>query len=272
MTYAKLPVVISVPHGGTIIPKSLVSKCRLNLQSILLDGDTWSRELYNLHDYTAAYVDTTLARAVLDMNRAPDDRPPNNPDGVVKTFTVDQQEVWTYESGLPDPVVDELIRTYYRPYHQALYKVSRLPGMLLAIDCHTMLPIAPQISKNRGDERPIICISNRGDSNGNAANGPITAPAETVRTLRDALAGVFIHSDIECNIDRLALINEPFKGGYITWYHGLTGPLPWVQLEINRSIYMPKEIENINELPDLKISSKLRDIRNKLIRALEKMF
>ena len=265
---AKLPVVISVPHGGTVIPKEVVSKCKLDFKSILLDGDTWSRELYAFRDDVIAYVDTLIARVVLDMNRAPNDRPPDNPDGIVKTFSVDRQQVWLSESGLPENAINELTRKYYSPSHQAISNACRLPDAVLGIDCHTMLPIAPNIDKQRGEERPLICISNRGDFSGNPIKGPITAPTETVLALKDALKSVFAHLDIELKVGTLVSINNPFSGGYITWHHGINGPLPWIQLEINRSIYMPLN-RDINENPDVHSSKKINDIRTKLVKAFK---
>ena len=32
-------------------------------------------------------------------------------------------------------------------------------------------------------------------------------------------------------------LNEPFSGGFITRTHG-NNPIPWIQLEINRSLYL----------------------------------
>ena len=67
-----------------------------------------------------AYIDTPLARAFVDLNRAPSDRPPENPDGVVKTETVNRCSV--YKKGLfPDETtIHNLLQNYYFPYHSIL--------------------------------------------------------------------------------------------------------------------------------------------------------
>ena len=83
-----IPILVTVPHGGMRLPPE-ASECRLSPLEVVLDGDTWSRDLYNLRDHVAAFLDTEIPRAVIDLNRAPVDLPPVNPDGVVKTITVD---------------------------------------------------------------------------------------------------------------------------------------------------------------------------------------
>lgn len=85
-----------------MVPLLLRKKCLLSELDILLDNDTYSRELYDLNDVIEAYVDTEIARIVIDMNRDQTDLPPVHPDGVVKTVTVTQQRVWDSPSGLDE--------------------------------------------------------------------------------------------------------------------------------------------------------------------------
>ena len=107
-----LPILISVPHGGMTIPKNLQTKCLIDSSDILMDGDTWSRELYDFKDLVEEYVDIDIARLVVDMNRSPDDLPPSNPDGVVKTITVDRKQVWDDPNGLSKQDIKHLIERY----------------------------------------------------------------------------------------------------------------------------------------------------------------
>jgi N-formylglutamate deformylase len=102
-TAAPLPIVISVPHGGTEVPQELQAHCRLSLSAVLMDNDTWARDLFSLSARVAFYGESLVARAVIDMNRDPRDRPPQNPDGVVKTVTVFGEQVWDRPEGLTSP-------------------------------------------------------------------------------------------------------------------------------------------------------------------------
>jgi formiminoglutamase len=50
------------------------------------------------------------------------------------------------------------------------------------------------------------------------------------------LAGVFKE---EFSFDREVAINNPFSGGFISNAHFWHKGIPWIQIEINRSLYEP---------------------------------
>jgi N-formylglutamate amidohydrolase len=51
------------------------------------DGDEGAAEIYDLKDHAAEFVTTDIARAIVDLNRAEDDR---RPDGVVIAVTTNE--------------------------------------------------------------------------------------------------------------------------------------------------------------------------------------
>lgn len=157
---SKLPILISVPHGGTLVPDYFKKNCLLSEKDILLDGDTWTKDLYDFRELVEEYIYTDIARAVIDMNRKEDDLPPMNPDGVVKTIAVDGKEVWNKQ--LTSKEIERLVTKYLKPYHKRLEESASNPRVKLAIDCHTMLDIGPTKDRSKWEKRPLICISNRG--------------------------------------------------------------------------------------------------------------
>jgi formiminoglutamase len=80
----KLPLIVSVPHAGLTVPEEVRSYCVLTPKQILADCDEGAAEIYNLKSEAAAYITTSVARAIVDMNRAENDR---GRDGIVKTHT-----------------------------------------------------------------------------------------------------------------------------------------------------------------------------------------
>ena len=96
----KLPLLITVPHGGTNIPKE-AQECALTAHQIAADNDTWSQELYHFSEHVVAFHDTDVPRAIVDLNRAADLHGPKHPDGVVKTHTVDGRQIWPDPGGSP---------------------------------------------------------------------------------------------------------------------------------------------------------------------------
>lgn len=241
---------------------------RLSIGDILKDGDTWARHLYDLADRVKFFVDTHIARAVLDMNRAPHDRPPENPDGIVKTVTVNATQVWDDPGGLSPELADLLIARYHRPYHGRIEGAARKDAVLFGIDCHTMLSRSPGGAPRGGEPRPMICISNGGDGSGESMGETLTAPPELVRALCDAMQTAFRHEDVMVGVGSgSVLLNNPFRGGHICMRHGGTGFVPWVQFELNRALYLP-ETSELTESPGAESQKRLRDLREKFFRGI----
>ncbi len=267
MTYkGRLPLLLSVPHGGLEIPPEVRSGCRLGLPALLRDGDTWSGHLYSLEERVSAFFRFPVARAVLDLNRAAEDRPPENPDGVVKTVTVCNEQVWENPEGLSDDQITLLLDRYYHPYHRGLLAASKNGNIKLGLDCHTMLARAPQSSDHPGETRPLVCLSNRGDQNGEALDEPLTAPPGMIRAL-----GRFLEQQLT-RLDRnravpVVRLNRPFNGGYITTKHGRAGHIPWIQVELNRSLYLSSE--PLAAVPDQAANARIKSLQRCLFEAFK---
>ena len=152
----KLPILISVPHAGLSVPPEVESFCTLTESDIIADSDEGAAEIYDLADHVESFITTDGARAIVDLNRAPDDI---RTDGVVKTHTI--WEVPIYNQALPQDVVDQLLDKYYQPYHDRLRSVPN-DKIKLCVDCHTMAATGPPIGPDTGTERPAVCL---GDAN-----------------------------------------------------------------------------------------------------------
>jgi formiminoglutamase len=217
-----LPVLLSIPHGGTQVPEELADRVCITPQDLFDDSDPCTAEIYDLGGEVARVVQAEVARAFVDLNRAPDDRPPKDPDGVVKSATCFNRPIYRPGSEPDDALTELLIQRYHTPYHTRLEEAAADPAVKLALDCHSMVATAPPIGRDAGRPRPLFCLSNRDGA---------TAPAALLEALATALAAAF-----EVSRDEIGL-NDPFKGGYITRRHG-AGALPWIQVELNRSLYL----------------------------------
>ena len=70
-----LPLLLSVPHAGLVIPPEVQDLCALRKEEIIEDGDEGAAEIFlPLQREVSAMVTTLVARAILDMNRAEEDR------------------------------------------------------------------------------------------------------------------------------------------------------------------------------------------------------
>ncbi|MDH3347987.1 MAG: N-formylglutamate amidohydrolase [Desulfobulbaceae bacterium] len=207
----KLPFLISVPHGSLQIPAEIQDICLLSTADILQDSDEEAEAIYSsLKGKVLDFVMADIARAAVDLNRASDDI---GGDGVIKTHTCYGRQV--YEKFPDQQIISLLLKRYYTPYHAKLSRAQRLPGVKLAIDCHTMAEVGPPVSPDVGQKRPLICLSNA-DS---------TCPMEWVLALAAYLQDIFSAEEVT--------VNKPFRGGYTVRRHAVE--MPWLQIEFSRT-------------------------------------
>lgn len=226
------PFLISIPHGGDLIPPEVQDRVDLTREDIAYNSDPATREIYDFRDRVAGVVATPIARSIIDCNRAPYDLPPKNPDGVLKVATATGTPVYR-EGMFPGmPLIHRLLERYYYPYHRRISGTLAGGEVGIGFDCHSMLPFAPLMWPDSGKSRPLICLGNSGNAKGEAANrrSPPTCPPEWIREL----AGTF-HERFG---DRGEVaINEPYPGGFIIRSHFRQTRIPWIQVEISRSLY-----------------------------------
>ncbi len=251
-----LPILISVPHGGDKTPPELQDRTALSPKDIFEDGDAFTRDIYQFKGKVEAFVEANIGRAFVDLNRAPTDRPPQNPDGVVKSHTV--YEVPVYQEGKypDDELIEEILEKYYYPYHAKLDECQNQPHVKFAFDCHSMLAQAPVISATPGESRPLICLSNLDDGKSNTSCSSLQ-----IQTLANCFRETFEVKKEEIQI------NNPFKGGYITRSH-YNGSIPWVQIELNRKLYLTPPYFDLNTMNCS--TERLSEIREKIWQALQR--
>lgn len=216
-----LPVFISIPHGGDRVPSELLEKVCINAQDLHDDSDAYTIEIFNLDTKVQQVVYTTVARAFVDLNRSPDDRPPNNSDGVVKSATCYDKPIYKSGSELSDELTNRLLEKYYFPYHELIKIACKRTDIRLGLDCHSMASVPPVIAPD-SSVRPTICLGN--------VNGQ-SCSFDTIEVLADCFREVFSLEKREVSL------NKPFSGGYITGTYG-NRPWPWIQIEFNRSMYL----------------------------------
>ena len=210
-----LPLLLSVPHAGTHVPPEAEPHCILTPAQIAADGDEGAAEIYALADHVETHITTDVARAIVDLNRAPDDF---RPDGVIKTHTCWKEPV--YSRFPPPEVVQALLERYWQPYHRQLQEHGASSGFLLGVDGHTMAATGPPVGPDAGAARPRACIS----------NDDRTCPSEWMTALQKLLAR---------RLDGPVTINTPFRGGYIIRTHA--AEMPWLQIELSRAPFMSNE-------------------------------
>jgi N-formylglutamate deformylase len=229
----RYPILISIPHGGMAIPEEVRGKIALSADELAWYCDPDTRGLYDFGDAVAATISTPVSRMVIDLNRPPLPLPPKDPDGIIKLRTIDGREVYC-PGQVPDLVlIHRLMLKWYFPYHQSIDELIDRHSIRLGLDCHSMQPRGSREQIDAGKNRPLICLGNFGDARGNPKPGSLaTCPAGLITELADSFRQVFPG-------EGAVALNTPFSGGFIANAHFWRKGIPWIQVEINRSLYDP---------------------------------
>lgn len=226
-----VPLIVAVPHAGTRLPEGMDARLRVPPAAVRRLEDPWVDALFATASAVGGWrLTTAWARAVVDVNRAPDEfagLPPETGFRATPKARVGLGVVPSVLAGAPLYVpaltADEIgarLALAYRPYHDALARLladvrNRFGGVLL-LDAHSMPDgaWAPQ---------PPLADVVLGDGFGRSATPATFAAVEAAfrrhgfRTLR----------------------NRPYAGGHVTQHYGRPAAGTEVlQIEIRRSLYM----------------------------------
>jgi len=227
----RLPILISIPHGGTRVPEEVRDNVCIDSQAFAYYSDPATQRLYDMGDLAGASMQAEISRLIIDLNRPPQHLPPRHPDGVVKTKTSFGQPIWKEEKQPGLACIRRLLQRYYFPYHAGIDRALLTRKVTVALDCHAMVPVGLPGQPDAGQKRTLFCLSNNGDENGHGRPGTLpTCPAEWIQTLADSVRDEFPGAGS-------VAINYPFHGGFIMNAHFWHTGVPWIQIEMNRSLY-----------------------------------
>jgi N-formylglutamate amidohydrolase len=225
VTRGDAPLVIDIPHAGTVVPTALAGRLARAAMS-LPDTDWHVDRLYRFAPGRGITVVTaTHSRYVVDLNR--------DPAGVALYPGADNTELCPTRTFAGDPIyasdavpdADEILArraAYFDPYHEILAgeveRVRRRHGYAVLLDGHSIRAEVPRFFAGRLP-----------DLNLGTADGTSCVPA-----LRDTAAGILGASTRFTHI-----ADGRFKGGYVTRHYGRPARgVHALQLEIAQACYL----------------------------------
>lgn len=254
-----LPFVQSIPHAGLDRPPELDGRLLLDDVAVYNECDLWADKLFDFAHPdleadggrgTLAVVTTGIARAIVDVNREPDDL--DNPDGVVKAQT--SYGVANYAAPLAALEKQALVERYWSDYHSQLRVALRAHSgaARLLLDCHTMAQIGPNTYQYAGKPRPLVCLANLGGRDGETKNSgaSISLPPQTLRRAGAIATELFADMSLlepAGSTPPVVALNYPFAGGYIVRRYAVEPGASWndeapaiygLMVEINRGLYV----------------------------------
>ena len=242
----QMPVLIAAPHGGRDYSEDVLDALRDREATMRLEDrhvDTLAREVARLSD--SALLVAKAPRAVVDLNRAPDDvdwsmvtgdkprkqrhslanRRARSGLGLVPRRLPGSGELW--KGPISRDELDQRVEAVHRPYHQALGSTLETLrdhwGAALLIDLHSMPPLRRRFP---GEAAPEFVI---GDRFGASCDARLVAA--TLRHFGEA--------------ERPVAHNRPYSGGYVLDRHGAPRRgIHAIQIEVCRSSYLDSRLEH----------------------------
>lgn len=241
-------VVFASPHSGRSYDSAFLWQSVLDGAQIRSSEDAFVDLLFDTApQYGAPLLAATVPRAVIDLNRAPDEldpalihgitRAPHNPRvssglGVIPRVVAGGRAI--YRGKLTLAEAETRINRFWHPYHRALRDVIEAThaqfGEAILIDCHSMPHEAIDAHTKSGTPKPEIVL---GDRFGAAADSGIVAQVEAA----------FLSAGF-----RVAR-NAPFAGAFVAQSYGRpSGRRHVIQVEIDRALYLDEA--RVERLPE----------------------
>jgi N-formylglutamate deformylase len=228
------PVVVSVPHAGTLVPDEDAAVLALSGQALLRDADLHVEKLVEgITRHGVVVIEALVSRYIVDINRAPDDvdrevcpelvRPARaSARGLCWRVTTDNAAVLRRPLTLAE--VNSRRARIHSPYHEALETLlderRQRFGYAILLDMHSMPSTGRPGHSDPGARRADIVP---GD-----VRGASCAPGLS-RFVADHFA----------RLGYSVRPNDPYMGGYITRQHGRPSRgVHAIQVEVNRDLYM----------------------------------
>lgn len=252
-----VPIIVSVPHCGTLIPDDLKDQFLSEQISTLDDTDWYVNQLYDFAPSIGiTMISATYSRWVIDLNREVDDRPLYNDGRIITSVcpVTNFKGEKIYSDKRKSVTKKEIKRRqalYYQPYHEKLQALldDRLKtfGRVLLWDCHSIRQFVPTIHPLKF---PDLIL---GDADERSASSIL---------INDALQVLGTSS--------LAVShNYPFKGGTITRTYGKPHlGQHALQLEMTKVNYMDDDERVYDDACAEHIRQLLRRVFEKLIERL----
>lgn len=224
----RTPLLVSIPHVGTAVPEPIAARmtdtaCRLP------DTDWHVDRLYNfLSDVGASVIAATYSRYVVDLNRAPDNRPlyPGSGEtGLCPITTFADQPIYRDRQAPDETEVAERRELYWRPYHERLRgelaAIRERHGAALLWEAHSIRSRVPRFFAGTLPDLNF------------GSGGGATADPDLVARLAEVAAAAENYRHV---------VDDRFKGGYITRAYGKPDAgAHAVQLELAQSTYMEED-------------------------------
>lgn len=246
------PLLINVPHAGTLIPASLAG--RLTPAALAVPDTDWQvdRLYVPAIQQGASLMVATHSRIVVDLNRDPSGAalyPGASNTELCPTSTFDDRPHYL-DGEVPDGhEIEARRRQYWQPYHDRLAEeieaIRARHGYCILLDGHSIRSRVPRFFEGR------LPDFNLGTAEGASCSASLASRVFSV--LSEAPGFTAVH-------------NGRFKGGYITRHYGEPARgVHALQIEKAQAAYMNEDQPGVHDAP---AAAPLRAVLARVVAAL----
>lgn len=220
-----LPLLISVPHAGTLIPDAVRAGMSETVNS-LPDTDWFVDRLYDFAPRMGiGMIVGRYSRYVIDLNRSPAGEklyPGRAETELCPTTLFDGNPLYPCAQFPGAREIERRRRLYWQPYHDRLRReldhLRRRHDKVLLWDAHSIRSQVPRLFEG------ILPDLNLGTAGGNSCDPGLAAA---------------VYDSARSNGNFSATVDGRFQGGYITRHYGAPADgVHALQLEIAQSCYL----------------------------------
>lgn len=221
-----LPIIVSVPHCGTLFPEELKHDFHAKYVQHPVDTDWFVHQLYDfVVDMGITLISANYSRYVIDLNRSSEQenlyQDQRRQTALCPSYTFAGDPLYVKDHKITQAEIDRRLQAYYWPYHHLLDQEMQAHlknhGRVLLFDAHSIARCVPEIRK---EPFPDVIL---GDNNGKTC-----APE-----LSEAAMRILTQSPLDNSY------NDPFRGGQITRYWGRPQENRHaLQLEMSQDLYL----------------------------------
>ncbi len=260
----KSPLLILVPHASGHVPADILKQMlgdklhdttarKILIENIFKDGDPFTDLIFQNDD--AHYLEATVSRFVVDVNREREDKSDN---GVIKTVSFAEDALYPDDYVLSEQEREQRLRRYHDSFHGEIESLLANNKISLIISGHSMATYGPNLGLDKGKERPAITLMTGGDINGDDVDTQRNfMRGEEARALHSLTEKHFATPLAHSKIKRKVALNDPWSADILSKRY--TNPelghnLHAFGIELNHALYMdsdknilPEKVKELNQ-------------------------
>lgn len=237
----RLPLLLVIPHGGCEVPDELAGYENVSMPDIFFDSDAGANTIFSTGITAEAPVSTAVSRLFVDTDREFRELHPKTSDGVIKTKTSMNRDVFKKNCYPDDIAIANILDRYYFPFHESVRGAVNRKSIKLIIECHTHAAVGPPSSSDAGMPRPLVVTGYPPQTRTVTGQTTITDMAAELA----AITGKLLLKEGDTVADKFRAVRYEGGGSIMKIY----GPsVPVIYLSVSRALFLNDRDFNLEDL------------------------